>query len=260
MAIKRNQAGLWVLAFDLHYPKLHRPSFNAMMDFIKNSPAPIRGFVFGGDMFDNAAISHHNVRRILFREPGAYAKDTKGFEQNVLNPIEALLPKTADRIWINGNHEAWTRQLVEENPELEGTVEREEIYGLIDRGWVFKDTGQTFNIGKLLVLHGETLKGSNHAKNSVEMYAQSTAYGHFHTVQRFTKVLPHSKSDKWVGHACAALCETNPVYLRNAPTAWLNGFAIVEVDEEGNFNLYDAIVTKGKFRFAGRTYGAKNVK
>lgn len=253
--VKKNQAGLWVLAFDIHYPLVHKPAFNAMMDFLTKNA--VRGFVFGGDQMDNSSISHHNVRRILFREPGAYAKATAGFDKDILIPLEKLIPKDSARIYISGNHDFWEKQLVEENPELEGTIEREILLHLSQRGWDFVPTGKGFNLGKLLVIHGETLNGASYAKKGIENYAQSIAMGHHHSVQSFTKVLPQSQQDKWIGQSFPALCTTNPVYLRNAPNAWVNGFGIVEVDEQGNFNMYPVVVTKGQFRYGGKSYGKR---
>jgi len=256
MVTKKNQAGLWVLAFDIHWPKVHKPSLLAMMDFMKKNP--VRGFIFGGDMQDNSEISHHNVRRIIFREPGAYARNTEGFEKNVLNPIEALLPKYATRVWIGGNHDGpggWERQLVEENPELEGSIERDKLYKLVERGWTVIEMGKGFNLGKALVLHGEAIGSANHAKKAVENYAQSVFYGHHHTIQSHTKVLPQNQNDKWIGQSFPALCATNPVYTRNAPNSWVNGFGIVELDDKGNFNAYPVVVSNGSFRYGGRNYG-----
>jgi len=40
----------------------------------------------------------------------------------------------ATRVWIGGNHDGpggWERQLVEENPELEGSIERDKLYKLV---------------------------------------------------------------------------------------------------------------------------------
>lgn len=247
--------GIWVLAFDIHYPLVHQPTLNAMFDFMKKNKSKIVGFGFGGDQHDNAEISHHNKRRIIFRETGSYKKNTEGFERDILSPIESFLQPNARRVWIDGNHEHWERQLIETAPELEGTIERNLLYKLAERGWEYFETGTGFDIGKLHVVHGESLKGNFHSKNAVETYAQSVCYGHFHTIQTHTKILPQANDEKWAGFACPALCKTNPAYLRNAPHAWINGFTIVEVRENGNFNLTQVVVTKGQFNYGGVLYG-----
>jgi hypothetical protein len=179
---------------------------------------------------------------------------TDGFGKEILKPIDSLLVQGTRKVWIKGNHEHWENQLIEQNPELEGSIERDKLYNLREKGWEVYETGTGFDIGKLHVIHGETLKGTYHARNAVDSYAQSVCYGHFHTSQSYTKVLPQEKSDKWVGTACPCLCSTNPIYLRNAPTSWLNGFVVVEVQASGNFNLYPIVVTNGKFSFGGIEY------
>lgn len=246
--------GTWVLAPDLHYPLVHWPTFNAMMDFISKNE--IAGFIFLGDMHDNAEISHFNTRRIIFREPGSYARNTKGFEDRILTPVEnALTDAGTVKIWIDGNHDFWCNQLIEEQPELKGTMERPLLYKLEERGWTVIPTGKGFDIGKLHAMHGETLKGGNYTKTASANYAQSVVFAHFHSVQAFTKVLPQSHKDKWIAQSLPAMCTTNPVYLRNAPHAWVSGFGIVEVDDKANFNCYAVVVTDGKFRYGGVTYG-----
>jgi hypothetical protein len=64
------------------------------------------------------------MRHRLYWEAGAYKCDEDGFEKEILLPPEKLLPPSAERVWIIGNHDDWERQLVEEMPQLQGKVER----------------------------------------------------------------------------------------------------------------------------------------
>jgi len=250
----KQPAGTYIFAPDWHYPLVHQPTKAALFDFLRRNS--VKGFIFGGDQHDNAEISHHNRRKIVYKEPGAYERNTVGFDQDILTPIEQLLPPRAIKVWIKGNHEDWENQLLEEQPELIGSIERHRLLRLAHRGWQIVELGHSYSLGKLDLLHGESLKGTNHAKNAVETYAQSVAYGHFHTHQAYTKVLPQSKSDKWVGTSIPCLCDTNPGYLRHAPHAWINGFGIIELEANGNFNLYPIIVSGGKFSYGGKSYGS----
>ena len=258
---------LWICVFDIHYPKIHQPTWNAVLDFIERNPEKIAGFIFGGDMHDNEEISHHTSGKPLFRPTGSYRKNTLGFAKELLDPIERLLPKEAERIWIEGNHEFWIDQLIQRQPELQGTVERPILYDLANRGWEILQLGEAKELGKLLVVHGEGLTGIGnqasvyHSKRAVESFCTSVLYGHVHTVQSYTKVLPHSAKDKWVAYSSPAACNLNPGYLQNRPTAWVNGFTIVELHEpekkNSNFNVYPIIVSAGRFSFGGLQYGAK---
>ena len=258
---------LWVACYDLHYPKIHKPTWTAILDFIAKNNDKIAGFIFGGDMHDNQEISHHTTGKPLLRPPGSYALHTEGFDRFILSPLESILPADAKKVWIEGNHEFWVNQLIERQPELQGTLERPLLLNLVARGWEVLPLGAGKNLGKLLVVHGEGLTGIGnqasiyHAKRAVESFCCSVLYGHLHSAQSYTKVLPHNTRDKWIGYSSPAACSTNPDYLQNRPTAWVNGFVIVELHEpekkNSNFNTYPIIVSDGMFSFGGNIYGKK---
>src|ERR1700743_3285811 len=112
---------LMVFAPDIHYPEINKQALNALLSFLDHNK--VDGFIFGGDQFSNNEISHHNKKKIIFKKQGSYKKNTEGFDRDVLSQIERRLPKTAERYWIQGNHERFETDLVDEQPELEGTIE-----------------------------------------------------------------------------------------------------------------------------------------
>lgn len=232
-----------------------------MLDFISKNNKKIAGFYFGGDQLDNEELSHHNSKKPLYKPAGSYRRNTTGFDASILTPIENILGPETQRIWQIGNHDDWEYQFVESHPELLGTIERPGLLKLEERGWHIVPCGSGFKVGKLTFIHGETLSGIGnqasgyHAKKAVETYCGSVVYGHMHSPQSYTKVLPHHQTDKWQAHCAPILGATNPTYLRNRPTAWLNGFIIVEFQENGNFNIYSVVVTNGRFSFGGVVYG-----
>ena len=77
MGITKNKPGLWVWAFDLHFPHQNKGTFNAMLDFITRNK--LAGFGWGGDQFSNDEISRHTKGKHLLREPGAYQRNTRLF-------------------------------------------------------------------------------------------------------------------------------------------------------------------------------------
>jgi hypothetical protein len=232
-----------------------------MFQFIEENNNLIGGFVFGGDAFDNAEISHHNKQKILYRTPGSYMANRKGFETQILTPLEELLPKSCEKTYIIGNHEDWERQFIEEHPELDGCISHVEGLALEDRGWTIVPLGHAHKINKLNVIHGEVLTGIGNqagafpSKKAVEMYGGSVLAGHTHSVQSFCRTSPVDHTMKHIGYIAPIGGATNPSYLRNRPTSWTNGFTIVEAHDDGKlFNVYPAIVSKGKFSFAGYEY------
>lgn len=254
-----NQEGMWIFAPDIHVPATDWQVFDAMVDFITHND--IRGFIFGGDQLDNTEISHHNKKKIIFRERGAYKANTKMFDERVLKVVESKLGKTAIKVWIEGNHDNWESQLIEEQPELEGSIERPLQLGLEARGWNVVPLGKGYKVGKLLAIHGETLTGMGNqagkypSATAVDKYAQSVIHGHVHTMQVFTKVLPHDHHEKWAAYSSPVIAKRNPGYARNKPNAVVNGFSIIEVDSDRNFQVWPVVVTGGKFLFSGVRYG-----
>lgn len=252
---------IWIAAYDIHFPQYHKPTFNALLDFLRRNR--VDGFLFGGDQLDNACISHHNKGKGLYKLPGQYRKETEGFNNEILKPIERLLGKGVTKVWLPGNHGYWEHELVETNPELEGSVEREQLLGLEARGWKVVPFGKSYRYGELTFIHGNELGGvgnqnsAQHAKKAVEMYCTNVLYGHYHSPQLYTKILPTDSRRKWQAHCSPILGDVNPLYLENRATAWLNGFCVIEVRKNGEFNIYPIIVIDGVFSFAGKIYGGK---
>jgi hypothetical protein len=247
----------YVIAHDLHYPAYSKPTWNALMEFIKDvKPA---GFIFGGDQFDNNEISHFTKGKPIYRERASYQRNTTGFTREILEPLERSLGD-AERTWIIGNHDRFEHDLIEEQPELEGIIERPELLKLTERGWTVVPLGHAHKLGELNVIHGEILTGIGNqagafpAKKAIEIYASNVLAGHTHAPQSFTKISPVDVKKKYMAWIAPILGATNPSYLRNRPTAWLNGFTIVELRDKGLFNLYPVIVIDGKFGYGGKEY------
>lgn len=249
----------WVAYYDLHYPKWDKDTFAALTHFLSENK--VAGFIFGGDQLDLECISHHTKGKPLYRPPKAYLRDIEGFDKDILEPIEAILPKDATKIWHIGNHERFEQDLIEENPELEGLVDHVRQLRLVKRGWEVIPLGHSYKVGKLTTCHGEILSGIGNqmgtfpAKKAVELYGTSVLAGHTHSPQSFCKISPVEHVQKWMAWIAPIGGKTNPTYLRNRATSWLNGLVVIEVMDGGYFNLYPAIVTKGRFAYSGKVYG-----
>ena len=251
---------IYAVLADIHYPKIHRPTLKAVLDFLDKNK--VDGLVYQGDQLDFECISHHTKNKPLYRIRNGYMTDIKGFEREVLNPIEKLLKPSCKKTWIKGNHERFEFDLVEEQPELEGVLDHVSHLRLVERGYEIIELGHCKKLGKLNIVHGEVLSGIGNqagghpAKKAVELYAGNVLAAHSHSPQMFTKISPVQHTHKWQGYINGILGATNPGYLRNRPTAWMNGFAVVEVQSNGHYNLYQITVIEGKFSFAGKIYGA----
>jgi predicted phosphodiesterase len=249
---------MWLLAPDLHYPRHSRRTWWALVDFARRNK--VHGFVFMGDQFDNAEISHHNAGKPLYKPVGSYAQYTRCFERDIMRQ----LPAFKRRVWMIGNHDQWEYDMDETHPELQGALDRVTALNLYARGWDVIKNGRALALCKhLTIIHGDQLKGAmgymgaNVPRKAIDIYGKSVAFGHTHTFQVQSSVNPIEVSKKRVGWNLPVLCELNPDYMRNRPSAWVNGFGIVEVRPDGTFSLWPVVVTNGVFTFAGRTYGSK---
>lgn len=250
----------WVWVHDLHFPEYSRPTWEAIMEFINDiKPA---GFGFGGDQFDNQEIGHHTKGKPFYRERASYKRNTTNFTHDILEPLERSLGD-AERVWILGNHCDWERQLIEEQPELEGIIERTELLHLEDRGWKVVPLGHAYKLGELRVIHGEILTGIGNqagaypARKALEIYGGNVLAGHTHAPQSFSKMSPVEVKKKYMAWIAPIAGSVNPSYLRNRPTAWMQGFTVVELRDKGMFNLYPVIIIDGKFSYGGKLYGKK---
>lgn len=246
---------IFVVCFDLHYPRHHKPTWNAILDF--TSRVDLAGFVFGGDQFDNDSISHHNSKKPLLWKEGSYKSETEGFDKDILTPLGFQLSKHASRQWMIGNHDDWEHQWVERNPQWAG-FERPDLLKLTNRGWKVIPNTKAIKLGRLTVIHGDQFAGyapANLAKRAVEAYTCSVLQGHNHTMQTYTRVSPVDATQKWAGYVSPCACELNAAFMKNKPSSWVNGFTIVEVMKDKMFNVYPIVVTNGKFSFGGVEYG-----
>jgi hypothetical protein len=262
---RKSQAGLWVVYSDVHWPTTSMDTFDAMLDFIRRNKRKIRGAVDLGDTFDNESIAHHNKGKALFQVPGSFAGETKSFDAKFLTPLEAALPKNAEKVIITGNHTRFEQDYIEVHPELAGLVDRFSALKLADRGWTIIPLGMEYQLGKLTCVHGEQLSGAYGstampARKAVEVYSGNVIQGHTHSPQSFCRVSPVRIEEKRMGYVSPILGTVNARFMRNKPNAWANGFAIVDVREGGSFNAYLVIVCRGEFSFSGEVYSAKNFR
>ena len=247
--------------YDTHYPEHHKPTWKAIFHYLRENKPNV--FVFGGDQLDLKCISHHTKNQPIYRTRRSYMNDIQGFDRDILAPLERVLGDDCEKIWIIGNHEDWEQDLINEQPELEDAIGHVRLLRLRERGWIIVPLGHAYKLGKLFCVHGEVLTGIGNqagmypSRKAVELYAGNVLAGHTHAPQTFTKVSPVEHTNKWQGHISPTAGAVNPDYLRNRPTAWVNGFNRVELLESGQFNYYPLLVINGQFIFNGKVYGGK---
>jgi hypothetical protein len=244
-----------VSIYDAHCPHVDWPTWNAILDFTGRNRVDL--LLWGGDNLDCGPISRHNKNKPLHKPRGQMKRDLDTFKEKMLDPIEALLPKDAKKVWLTGNHEDWLYQMIEEQPELEGLLDFAEYLKLTERGYEVKEQGGHYKHGHLKYIHGDVLSGGQTApRKALDLFVESLVFGHFHAFASATKMLPQSAKYRWQSWATGCVGKLNASYLKNKPTGWMNGFNITEFyGRSGHFNHFPVTVFNGRFAYGGKLYG-----
>lgn len=229
-----------IAVFDYHYPDHDKACHNIVLEAIRMVKP--NHFIFGGDQLHLDCISHHNKGKVKLLENRRIGKDFSGFQKDILDEVEQVLPSRCKKYFIVGNHEYWIDRLIEDNPQLEGLMEVENNLNLTDYK-VIPFNG-ILKIGEMTFIHGIYVN-KYHAEHHLRIYQKMMFYGHLHTNQVYTSVAPTSNLPKQaVGIGC--LCNRNAFYMRNKPNDWLHQFLIWFMFDDGTFVYQTPIIINGK--------------
>jgi hypothetical protein len=241
-----------VLLPDIHYPQHSVESMKSVLKFLADfRPDTV---IYQGDQLDMSVISHWNKDKKRKVELKRVKSDYDGFDKDILSPIEKIVGKRCEKVWITGNHEDWAQQYLDRNPELEGMIEPEICLRLEERGYEYVPLNGIYKLGKLNIIHG-FYHNQYHSAKHVSAFGGSVAYCHTHTSQEFTKVSPVDTRQFHSATGLPCLCDLSPDYMKNRPSAWVHGFGVVYVMPDGTFNLYRIIMVDNKFIFNDKVYG-----
>lgn len=234
-----------------HKVALHDPkAISVAMQFIADFKP--KHVILGGDMLDCGAVSHHNKGKAGNIEGLRLFSDAKELRRGVIEPIEEVAKGRL--IYHTGNHEDWLNDLIDEQPGLSGIVDIGSILNLSKR-WEVIEQGEASQLGKLVFIHGDQLKGGVHvAKTAVEAYERNVRFGHFHTFQTFTKTSAVDINGH-TGTSVPCLCKRAPRYGQGAPNKWMQGFLWGYVGgPSGCFNDYVTVIVNGNAIINGKAY------
>lgn len=248
----------FVASGDFHYPYHHKPSVNILLDFVKDFQPDT--FVFGGDQVDNDLVSHWNKKKPRKVEGKRLQKMYRSFDKEILKPIERRLSNKCKKVWLDGNHEYWIQDFLDEYPQFEGMIELEHNLNLKKRDWKYipygvdKDPKTTYNISrKLAVSHG-WYTNKYHAAKTINMAEQSIITFHNHTNQVFTKQRILDLKDYHTCISAPCMCTRKPSYGRGRPNRWVNGFVYGYIQPDGAFTVNVVVIAKDKAIIEGQLY------
>ena len=239
-----------ITAFDIHYPYQDKKSIDILTDITEDLQPDT--FILGGDSLDFNCISFFNngkPRRVANQTLG---KDYKGFQMNILDKIENVLPSNCKKVFIKGNHENRIEIYKDYYPNVaDGIIEIENNLNLDD--WKIIEYNNYYKINKdTIILHG-IYHNEYHSKKHLDTYGCNVYYGHNHNYSVYSRQTPVDKTPKRA-ISIGCLCNLNPHYRKDMPNNWIKQILIL-YNENGK--LYDNIVTihNGKTIFNGKLYG-----
>jgi len=195
-----------------------------------------------GDIIDMYQASFHE------KDPrNRSLKDEMDCARWFLDVLKKTFPK-AKIYYKEGNHEARLRRyLMVKAPELLDCTEFElpVLLKLREMGIEWIPNKQAVKIGKLYVLHGNEFKGGGGVNPARAYYTKakvSMIAGDKHRTSEHTETsLDGTVVTCW---STGCLCELSPDYMPY--NAWNLGFAHITVEPDGNFEVYNKRIIKGK--------------
>lgn len=237
-----------------HKKPLHDPrALSIALQFLEDFKP--HDLILGGDILDCGAIAyHHNKGKPRKTEGFRLQRDAEECRNLLLNPLEKLLPSSGAKIYLTGNHESWIDDMLDSDPALEGLISVQTLLNL--KKWTLIEQGRGYQYHKLYFLHGDTVKGGeNCAKKAVLDYERNVRFGHYHTMQTFTKTSPVDAEVAKTGVAVPCLCSKDVGYMERIPNRWVQGFLYGWIDEEsGVFSDQVAVIIRGKAIINGKVY------
>lgn len=226
---------------DIHVPYHSEEALKAAMDWL--GKRELDCLLINGDLIDCYQASRY------VKDPRKRSIKYEIDQTNeLLDMIQDCLPNTKI-IFKEGNHdERLSIYLYTKAPELLGFTEFEFEYLLHarERGMTVIKDQRIIRAGKLSILHGHELgmNGSsvNPARGAFMKTKQSVLVGHSHVTSEHTET--RLDGDIITTWSTGCLSELHPRYAR--VNKWNNGFAYVQVDENGDYRVKNLRIWKGK--------------
>jgi hypothetical protein len=257
--------GTWVMAPDKHFAPPGDPEGGvdpAALSCMLQGVQIIKpnGYFTMGDEGEWTSVSPWKRKRRK-RPPVAVTLDRLDADMRAvtggMDQIDAVLHEVGckRKVFIEGNHEVWVDNMIEEWQEELGDAMRPDLnlrdmLGLKDRGYAFAPHGDYVRLGKLYVYHGGHFGGVSHARAHLLGLGSSVMYAHHHGQQQDSHGgFSAQKHKAW---CIGMLAQGRKPFMKGKPTNWSHNFAIVHVEKDGSFHVEVVEIHEGKCHVYGK--------
>jgi predicted phosphodiesterase len=244
----------WLVISDVHRPFHNQTLWNKLLQLINDMGSSLYGIVIAGDYLDLYTLGSYNneslanLSNITLQDE--YLDGLQGIDE-----INSAF-KGAKKLFLFGNHEdRYFRHIKEkDNAKYGGALINpiEALY-LHERGWITKTDWQSdyFTLGKHLdIVHG-VYCSIHAAKAHLDKTQHSVMFGHTHRVQCFHQ---GNRAAFNIGGLYDIKSKGFNYMPRFQRQLWANGFALVNVTDNGDFYVEQVNVWADKFLANGKMY------
>ena len=206
-----------------------------------------------GDIASWGVISRFNKMKMRHLE-GRRIREELDFINHRLDEVESFSPK---HVLLEGNHDRWLEEYIDEHPELEGMLEYENtLMQGRDFEYIPLDDQPYWHNGTAF-LHG-WYAGKTAHKRHLEIIDANLFHGHVHKPAVEYKVsLSRGLIQAW---SIPCLTTTRPEYNRAQPKDHVQGFMVLYHDFENNVIApYPVLVQNGYFLHGVNRYTRKEL-
>lgn len=236
-----------VALFDMHCP--YHIELAPILEFLCDFSPEI--LYLGGDIHDFPSLSSWVSDQSRTLDGGTIKENFNELCEGILLPLRIAVGKKCKIIYAEGNHEHRIHIATTQRPDLRGYIE---LARNIPKDIKIIPYNLPYRANENIVfIHGLYLN-AYHAKRTVDAYHKSVYYGHIHTFQSHMAVSPVDVENFYLGQSIGCLCDKNPDFMKNRPSAWAHGFAYGYLEKDGTFQINPVPIVNGKFWAAGRRY------
>jgi predicted phosphodiesterase len=256
-ATNRNLVKLekWIVISDVHRPFHNKVLWSKVLKLIKDMGTGLHGIVVAGDYLDLYTLGSYNTES-LANLSGLTLQDEYIDGLQGIDELEQVLHKKAKKVYLYGNHEdRYFRHIKEkDNAKYGGALLNpvEALY-LNEKNWTVLTDWQSdyFTLGEHLdVIHG-IYTSVHSAKTHLDKTGHSVMFGHTHRVQCY-----HTGNK--ASYNIGGLYDINSKGFTYMPRLqrqmWANGFALVNINDNGEFYVEQINVWNDCFLAEGKMY------
>ncbi len=260
--LPKNGFDTYFICSDVHSKHIHLPTFKIMLEMamtLKKKPH----LIINGDLLDVDWLFKKNECFLENRKKASGIEDffIPMFDEEMKwgNWFFDCVEKYFNNIvYIQGNHDeriTWFSESKECPAAYKPYFNISSALKLKERNVYHARYNDWIDIGNLSITHGMYHGPSAQKKHYEASGGRSVIYGHVHKLQITPFTSRGETKQVW---SLPCMSTLSPEYIKNSENDWSNGFMVINVYPNGNFQAHTIQIWENKFTsFDGKEYKGK---